>query len=196
MRIKKLIVGVTVLAAPAFAMAQSAEQLIQKYTPLVGQNVSAADAQKNANALVDGLRDGTKVTMKSSVAPTEPLCKPATAGGIVPPPVTGFGIVPVPVPVGGTVEFTPQTGKMGYGNVDNALTLAQGSLANFDIVTTVVDATKQRAVTASDVCVALVGGVVTTKAGTQQQLPGILKLRSEGWGWGEISKHPQVGAKL
>ena len=184
MRIKKLIVGVTVLAAPAFAMAQSPEQLIQKYTALVGKNVA------NATALVNGLRDGTIVTMTSFAPATEPLCQHVQSGGTVP--VVGFGIVPV----GFTVEFTPPTGNMGYGNVDNALTLVQGSLANVDIVTTVVDATKQRAVTPADVCVALVGGNVTPMAGASITLPGILKLRSEGWGWGEISKHPQVGAKL
>jgi hypothetical protein len=180
MRIKKLIVGVAVLAAPAFAMAQSAEQLIQKYTPLVGQ--------ANVQALVNGLRDGTKITMSSTTWPSE-FCRPAPTGGIIP---IGGPLIPV----GFTVEFIPPTGTMGYGNVDNALTLVQGSLANIDIVTDVTDTTKQRAVTAADVCAALVGGVVTPKAGAAIALPGILKLRSEGLGWGEISKHPDIGAKL
>ncbi|MGH2671257.1 MAG: hypothetical protein ACRDH5_19465, partial [bacterium] len=31
---------------------------------------------------------------------------------------------------GSTGTFTPPTGKMGYGNVDNALALAQASLKN------------------------------------------------------------------
>lgn len=180
MRIKKLIVGVTVLAAPAFAMGQSAEQLIQKYMPLVGQ--------ANVQALVNGLREGTKVTMSSSTQPSE-SCQPAPTGGIVP-------IMSLIIPIGFTVEFIPPTGTMGYGNVDNALTLVQGSLANIDIVTNVTDTTKQRAVTTADVCAALVGGVVTPKAGAPISLPGILKLRSEGLGWGEISKHPDIGAKL
>ncbi len=192
---KKLIVGVTVVAAPAFAMAQSAELLINKYTALVGTiPLSSEQARSNATALVNGLRDGVKITMTSSAAPSEALCKP---GGIIPVPVMSLSLSVIPV--GGqtyTVEFTPPTGNMGYGNVDNALTLAKGSLANFHIVTTIADSGQERAVTAADVCVALVGGVVTTKSGTQHTLPGILKLRSEGWGWGEISKHPQVGAKL
>lgn len=193
MRIKKLIVGVTVLAAPAFAMAQSADQLIQKYTPLVGNGLAAAQAQSNAQALVNGLRDGTKITM----------LVPATSGNatsLLPPPPPGPGLLPPPPPPppSGPTEVScqPQTGKMGFGNVDNALTLVQGSLANLDIVVAVTDTTKERPATAADVCAALVGGDVTPKAGAPITLPGILKLRSEGLGWGEISKHPLVGTKL
>lgn len=192
MRTKKLILGVSILAAPAFATAQSEQQLIQKYTVLVAFGVTTAQAGISATNLVNGLRDGTQVTMRSPVKPTATACMP-------PLPVGGpVGIKPSvsllpPPPAGFPVVFTPKTGKMGYGNVDNALTLAQESLASIGILTQVTDSSSQRPVTADDVCVALMGGVVKTKT-SLITLPGILKLRAEGLGWGEIAK--QVDAKL
>jgi hypothetical protein len=177
-RIKKLVVGVAVLAAPAFAMAQSAEQLIQKYTPLAG-------SEANATALVNGLRDGTEVVMV-----IEPVAPPP------PPPLLGFGFPPPPPPpppAPTEVRCVPPTGKMGFGNVDNALTLGQGSLANANIVTGNVQSF-QRPVTPQDVCTVLVGGEVTTPQGTKINLPGILLLRSQDNGWGQIAL--LVGAKL
>lgn len=184
MRLKKLIVGVAVLAAPAFAMAQSAEQLIEKYTPLV---VTAA----NATALVNGLRNGTEVVMLMEVSAPPPPPPP--------PPLFGlpfFAPTPMTVSVAATfveVKFTPRTGKMGFGNVDNALTLAQGSLKNLDIVTGTPN-TYERKVTPEDVKFALMGGEVKTPRDTLILLPGILELRYLGNGWGEIAQ--QVGAKL
>jgi len=184
MRLKKLIVGVAVLAAPAFAMAQSAEQLIEKYTPLV---VTAA----NAKALVNGLRNGTEVVMLMEVSAPPPPPPP--------PPLFGlpfFAPTPMTVSVAATfveVKFTPRTGKMGFGNVDNALTLAQGSLKNLNIVTGEPQPT-ERKVTPEDVKAVLMGGDVKTPQSTLINLPGILELRYQGSGWGEIAK--QVGTDL
>lgn len=187
MRFKKLIVGVSVFAAPAFAMAQSAEQLIEKYTSLVG---TAA----NATALVNGLRNGTAVKMSAPSAPTSSVCMPA----IQPPPVGNTMVVPVmgaPIPVplpSWTVEFSPPTNKMGYGNVDNALTLAQGTLKGLKIVTGEPQF-GERKVTPEDVCLVLVGGDVTPPAGPPKiTVPGILELRHRGHGWGEIAQQLEL----
>jgi hypothetical protein len=61
--------------------------------------------------------------------------------------------------------FTPPTGKMGYGNVDNALALAEASLARQGITNP----------TPAQLEAALVGK------------DGILKLRAAGQGWGQIA---------
>src|SRR5688500_19382681 len=76
------------LALPFTALAQSQEQLIERYTALAG-------SKQNATSLVTGLRDGKQVTLSSRT---------------------------------GKETFTPPTGKMGYGNVDHALALAEASL--------------------------------------------------------------------
>lgn len=183
MRMKKLIVGVAVLAAPVFAMAQSAEQLIQKYTPLAGN-------EANAKALVNGLRDGTEVVMyMEQAAPPPPPPPPLLFFGAPLPPVSQV------VTVGTTelvpVKCTPPTGKMGFGNVDNALTLAQGSLKNLKIVTGEPQLGERKA-TPEDVCLILVGGDVTTPGGAKIKVPGILELRYLGNGWGEIAQQLEL----
>lgn len=64
---------------------------------------------------------------------------------------------------GGTTEtFTPPTGKMGYGNVDNALALAQASLAKQGISN-------------------------PTPAQLEAAVMDILKMRADGKGWGQIA---------
>jgi hypothetical protein len=71
----------------------------------------------------------------------------------------------------GSTTFDPPTGKMGYGSIDNALALAQQSLpAN---------------PTAEQLKAALIG--TTDK-------PGVLALRAEGMGWGQIAQ--SMGVKL
>lgn len=71
---------------------------------------------------------------------------------------------------GGTTQiFTPPTGKMGYGNVDNALALAQASLENQGITN-------------------------PTPAQLQASLTDILKMRVDGKGWGQIAQ--SLGFKL
>ncbi|OGA65131.1 MAG: hypothetical protein A3G81_18640 [Betaproteobacteria bacterium RIFCSPLOWO2_12_FULL_65_14] len=160
MRIKKLIVGVAVLAASGVAMAQSPEQLVEKYTPLLGNNAD------HAKVLVTGLRNGTPVVVKGRT-PRAP-----------------------------SMDFTPPTGKMGFGNVDNALTLAERSLASWGIVTGTAQS-GQRAVNLTDIQAVLMGDrTVSNPRGGLIQFPGILILRSQGMGWGEIANHPQVNVKL
>jgi hypothetical protein len=64
---------------------------------------------------------------------------------------------------GSTTEtFTPPTGKMGYGNVDNALALAEASLAKRGITN-------------------------PTPAQLEAAVMDILKMRADGKGWGQIA---------
>jgi hypothetical protein len=77
-----------------------------------------------------------------------------------------------------TTTFTSPTGKMGWGNVDIALSLAKATLADHGI----------RNPSPEQIKAALNGGTVTTKSGAQVTLPGVLKLRASGMGWGRIAQ--------
>ena len=109
--------------------AESADRLIQKYTPLAG-------SEDNAKSLVTGLRDGTAVKLSSG---------------------------------GTSTSFTSPTGKMGFGNVNIALSLAEASL-------------KQQGITNP------------TSAQLQGALMGVLQQRADGKGWGQIAN--SMGFKL
>lgn len=75
----------------------------------------------------------------------------------------------------GSTKFDPPTGKMGYGNVDTALSLAQRSLADQGITDP----------TPSQLQRALIG---------TSSKPGVLAMRAEGQGWGTIAN--SMGFKL
>lgn len=79
---------------------------------------------------------------------------------------------------GTTASFTPATGHMGNGNVYNSLALAKQQLASIGIT----DPTPEQ------IQAALNGGTVTGTDGASYELQGILQLRSEGMGWGQIAK--------
>jgi hypothetical protein len=111
------------LSLPLAALAQSQDQLIERYTSLAG-------SKENATSLVTGLRDGKEVTLKRGTT---------------------------------TETFTPTTGKMGYGNVDNALALAAASLQQQKISN-------------------------PSPAQLEASVTEVLKMRSDGMGWGQIAK--------
>jgi hypothetical protein len=79
---------------------------------------------------------------------------------------------------GTTTTFTPKTGKMGFGNVNIALTLARATLAQQGITRP----------TPQQIEAALNGGTVTTSSGKQVTLTGILTQRASGMGWGKIAQ--------
>ena len=83
-----------------------------------------------------------------------------------------------------TTVITPPTGKMGHGNVFTSLALAKQQLGQLGITQP----------TPEQLQAALTGGKITTGTGTETQLQGILKMRSEGMGWGQIAQ--QQGTKL
>lgn len=79
------------------------------------------------------------------------------------------------------VSFTPTTKPMGYGNITRALTLAQRQLAAQGITEP----------TPEQLHTALNGGTLTTvdSGGASQtvKMAGVLQLRSQGMGWGQIA---------
>ncbi len=83
-----------------------------------------------------------------------------------------------------TTTFTPPTGKMGYGNVYISLALAKQQLAGMGITEP----------TAQQLQASLVGGTVTTSSGQTTTLQGVLQMRAQGMGWGQIAQ--SLGYKL
>lgn len=75
-----------------------------------------------------------------------------------------------------TTTFDPPTDKMGYGNVNLALGMAEKSLADQGIT----DPTTEQLKTA------LMGGTIRTRTGTVK-LEGVLQMRADGMGWGQIA---------
>jgi hypothetical protein len=82
-----------------------------------------------------------------------------------------------------TTVITPPTGKMGHGNVFTSLALAKQQLGQLGISQP----------TPQQLQAALTGGEVTTATGTTTTT-GILTMRSQGMGWGQIAQ--QQGTKL
>jgi hypothetical protein len=119
----------------------------------------------DSTAVVTGLRNGTPITLTT----TTPAATPGAA-----PTVT-------------TTVITPSTGKLGYGNVFTSLALAKQQLGQMGISQP----------TPEQLQAALTGGNVTTGTGTTAtttQLNGILTMRSQGMGWGQIAQ--KLGTKL
>ena len=119
----------------------------------------------DSNAVVTGLRNGTPITLTT----TTPAATPGAA-----PTVT-------------TTVITPPTGQMGHGNVFTSLALAKQQLGQLGISQP----------TPQQLQAALTGGQITTGTGTTAtttQLNGILTMRSQGMGWGQIAQ--QQGTKL
>ncbi|MGQ0523429.1 MAG: hypothetical protein ACT4P8_07205, partial [Betaproteobacteria bacterium] len=83
-----------------------------------------------------------------------------------------------------STTFTPPTGKMGYGNVYTSLALAKQQLAGAGITDP----------TAQQLQAALMGGAVTNSTGQTTTMTGVLQLRADGMGWGQIAQ--QYGYKL
>lgn len=77
-----------------------------------------------------------------------------------------------------TTTFTPPTGKMGWGNVKISLGLAQDALLRAGITDP----------TAAQLQTALLGGTITKADGTTVTLKGVLQMRADGMGWGQIAQ--------
>ena len=76
-----------------------------------------------------------------------------------------------------TTTIDPPTQKMGYGNVNLALGIAEKSLADAGITNPTTDQLKT----------ALMGGEIKTRTGTVK-LEGVLQMRADGMGWGQIAR--------
>jgi len=94
------------------------------------------------------------------------------------------GPTPDAPPTTKTVTIDSPTGPMGNGNVRNTLDLARFQLAQAGV----------QQPTATQLQAALTGGSVTNADGVTTKLPGVLTLRSEGMGWGQIAH--EMGTNL
>jgi len=83
-----------------------------------------------------------------------------------------------------TATINPPTGEQGHGNVFISLGLAENQLTQLGITDP----------TALDIGSSLLGGEVTLSNGEIVEVQGVLQLRSEGLGWGQIAK--VYGTKL
>jgi hypothetical protein len=172
--------------APVLALAQTASDLNSQVTTM--NNATAKQGQTNvinkisndfnsflgsdSTAVVTGLRNGTPITLTStSTTPS------STPGGL-------------PVTTTNTTVITPPTGHMGFGNVYISLALAKQQLNTLGITRP----------TPEQLQAALNGGSITQTTGTgatpttTTNLPGILTMRSQNMGWGQIAQ--KLGYKL
>jgi hypothetical protein len=124
----------------------------------------------DSKAVVTGLRNGTPITLTST------------------PPSTTTGAATTE-----TTIINPPTGKMGHGNVFISLALAKQQLGEMGITQP----------TPQQLQSALTGGQITTTTGTTatgtpitstQTLDGVLTMRSQNMGWGQIAQ--KLGYKL
>jgi hypothetical protein len=83
---------------------------------------------------------------------------------------------------GGKVVIESPIGPMGEVNVERTLRVARGELAGHGI---------QRP-TAEQLRAALTGGEIQTAAGQRARLDGVLTLRQQNLGWGEIARRAGV----
>src|SRR5215475_9014287 len=119
----------------------------------------------DSNAVVTGLRNGTPITLTTTTPATTPGAAPTAT----------------------TTVITPPTGQMGHGNVFISLALAKQQLNQLGISQP----------TPQQLQAALTGGTITTgtvATTTTTQLQGILNVRNQGMGWGQISQ--AQGTKL
>lgn len=108
---------------------------------LVEQYTGLAGSEKNAKSLVSGLRTDSKITL-------EPIAKDDKA-----------------------ISFESPTGKLGNGEIDIALAIAEKTLSG------------DKNVTNQDLYKALM-----------DQKTGVLQMRADGMGWGQIAN--QLGFRL
>lgn len=78
--------------------------------------------------------------------------------------------------------FDPPTKPMGYGNISRALDFASKELAVAGISNP----------TAEQLQAALMGGSVINHQGQLMNMQGVLQLRSDGMGWGQIAHHLNI----
>lgn len=121
----------------------------------------------DAKAVITGLRNGTPIILTRTTSTSTPGTTPTTTTT--------------------ATTITPSTGKMGFGNVFISLALAKQELSQLGIAQP----------TPQQLQAALLGGSITSGTGTtatSTSLPGILQLRSQHMGWGQIAQ--KLGFKL
>src|SRR5882724_7645064 len=188
MKLSAAIVTVSLTTvAPVLALAQPASDLNSHVTTM--NNATANQGQTNvinkisgdfssflgsdSNAVVTGLRNGTPITLTSTSSTAS-----STPGGL-------------PVTTTTSTVIAPPTGQMGFGNVYISLALAKQQLSTLGITQP----------TPEQLQAALTGGTITQTTGTgatatttTTNLQGILTMRSQNMGWGQIAQ--KLGYKL
>jgi hypothetical protein len=148
-------------------------------TRIASSFTSLAGSQDNALALVNGLRNGTSVTLTTPTDATGTGTTGTTSGG------TGStGTTTGTTTDSTSTTITPPTGRMGWGEVFISLALAKAELANLGITDP----------TAEQLQAALTGGSITQADGTVVDVKGVLEMRADGMGWGRIAQ--AEGTKL
>lgn len=173
--------------APVLTFAQTTSDLNSQVTTM--DNTTANQGQTNvvnkisgdfssflgadSKTVVTGLRNGAPISLTSTT--TTPSTTP---GGL-------------PVTTTTTTVITPPTGQMGFGNVYISLALAKQQLSTLGITQP----------TPQQLQAALTGGTITQTTGTgttatstTTNLLGILTMRSQNMGWGQIAQ--KLGFKL
>lgn len=133
---------------------------------LAARYATFAGSESNAEALVNALRNGTSATLDTTTTTTTTVTNSNGTTSTTP------------------TTFQPATGKMGWGNVNLALALAQHELKQMGIAQP----------TADQINAVLNGGSVTPTNGSAQSVQGVLTLRAKGEGWGQIAH--TLGFKL
>jgi hypothetical protein len=144
----------------------------QVATKIASSFGTLAGSDANTLKLVQALRNGTAVTLTTSTTGTGTGTGGTGTG-------TGSGAA-----TSTTTTITPPTGKMGWGNVFISLALAKDSLARAGITNP----------TNAQLQAALMGGDVTGTDGKTVTLKGVLQMRADGMGWGQIAQ--ASGTKL
>ena len=147
----------TALAATAFAASGGTTTTNTESGKLASTYTTFAGSNTNADALVQGLRNGSPITLETTT--TVKNANGTTTTATTP------------------TTFQPDTRKLGYGNVNIALALAEAQLTKLGITDP----------TAAEIEAALNGGSVTSADGHTETLQGVLALRAKGEGWGRIS---------
>ncbi len=130
----------------------------------------------DSKAIVSGLRNGTPIKLTRTTS---------TPGSTTGAPQTNTPMTSTTTTT--TTTINPPTGKMGFGNVFIALALAKQELGQMGITQPTPEQLKA----------ALVGGSFTTGTGTtasDNKLQGILTMRNQHMGWGQIAQ--KLGFKL
>jgi len=173
--------------APVLASAQTPSDLNSQVTTM--DTTTANQGQTNvinkissdfssflgadSKTVVTGLRNGTPISLTSTT--TTPSTTP---GGL-------------PVTTTTTTVITPPTGQMGFGNVYISLALAKQQLSTLGI-TQPTPQQLQAALTGGTITQTTGSGATATTATTNLQ--GILAMRSQNMGWGQIAQ--KLGFKL
>jgi len=183
MKVFALVIAVTLLSGSSgLGLAQTTTQLNSEATKM--NNLASTQGETkvvdkisadfnsflgaDSKAVVTGLRSGTPITLTRTTA--SPGSTPGTT-----------------VNTTTTTTIAPPTGKMGFGNVYISLALAKQQLSQMGITQP----------TPEQLQAALTGGSIMTGTGTtatSTNLQGILTMRSEKMGWGQIAQ--KLGFKL